>query len=308
MQLNNSKNIDQNIRIAAFSWLSDQVEIYGDVLPRDLIAKGFIFENKPIPLVSPQGIFKPKILDYPLTITTAPESHYDDGVGAAGFLLYRYRGTDPNHPDNIGLIQALKKNLPLIYFHGIVPGKYLAIWPVYIIGDEPKNLTFKVALDDISTINNFQHKQDDLVIDESTEIRRAYITSTVRRRLHQRSFREKVLSAYQSQCALCRIKHLELLDAAHIIPDTEPDSKSTVNNGIALCKLHHAAFDSFILGISPDFIIEIRKDILDEEDGPMLQHGLKGLHLSRIVLPKSHTYWPDQELLEIRHQKFKKAI
>ena len=69
-------NIDRKIRIAAFAWLSDQVEIHGDVLPRGLLAKGFIFENKPVPLVSPQGIFKPKMLDYPLTITTAPKGPY----------------------------------------------------------------------------------------------------------------------------------------------------------------------------------------------------------------------------------------
>jgi len=43
-------------------------------------------------------------------------------------------------------------------------------------------------------------------------------------------------------------------------------------------KLHHAAFDAYFPGIRPDYVIEIRKDLLDEEDGPMLIHGVKDLN------------------------------
>ncbi len=82
----------------------------------------------------------------------------------------------------------------------------------------------------------------------------------------------------------------------------------TVDNGIALCKLHHAAFDSFILGINPDYVIEVREDVLKEKDGPMLQHGLKDLHKSKIILPTSQDLWPKKELIDIRYQKFKEAI
>lgn len=67
-------------------------------------------------------------------------------------FAYKYRGTDPDHRDNVELRKALNKEIPLIYFHGIVSGKYLAVWPVYIIADEPSNLTFTVAVDDSETI------------------------------------------------------------------------------------------------------------------------------------------------------------
>ncbi|MBT6051797.1 MAG: HNH endonuclease [Candidatus Scalindua sp.] len=177
------------------------------------------------------------------------------------------------------------------------------MWPVYIIADEPTNLTFTVAVDESEAI----YKESGQVKEDSTA-RRAYITTTVRTRLHQRGFRERVLNAYRSQCAFCRLKHLELLDAAHIIPDSEPESMPTVNNGIALCKLHHAAFDSFILGINPDYVIEVRGDVLKEKDGPMLQHGLKDLHKSKIILPSSQNLWPNRELIDKRYQKFRKAI
>lgn len=59
-------DIDLQVRIAAFSWLSEQVASRGDVLPRQLLQQGFEFQDQCIPLVAPQGIFKPKILDLPL--------------------------------------------------------------------------------------------------------------------------------------------------------------------------------------------------------------------------------------------------
>lgn len=54
---------------------------------------------------------------------------------------------------------------------------------------------------------------------------------------------------------------------------------------MALCKLHHAAFDSFILGVTPDYVIQVRGDILCEEDGPILQHGLQRLEGLKINSP-----------------------
>jgi putative restriction endonuclease len=126
----------------------------------------------------------------------------------------------------------------------------------------------------------------------------------VKVRLHQRSFRERVLAAYRSQCAICRLRHRELLDAAHIIPDNLPESRPIITNGIALCKLHHAAFDSFMLGVTPDYIIQIREDILNEEDGPVLQYGFKGLHETKLILPPSRNNWPDRKALEWRYERF----
>jgi putative restriction endonuclease len=41
---------------------------------------------------------------------------------------------------------------PLIYFHGVVPSKYLAVWPVFIVADDPQKLTFKIAVDDLSLL------------------------------------------------------------------------------------------------------------------------------------------------------------
>jgi putative restriction endonuclease len=296
---------DMMIRVKAFDWLADQVGVHSDVLPRKLLEQGFDFQGQRVPMISPQGIFKPRIMDLPLSITTSPASPYGDGFSEEGFLYYRYRGTDPNHGDNVGLRQVFEKNRPLVYLHGIVPGRYLAIWPVYIVGDDPAALTFKVCVDDVASIA--AQPESPLSAKEATEARRAYITTTMRQRLHQRTFRERVLEAYRSQCAFCRLRHRELLDAAHIVPDHIPAGEPTISNGIALCKLHHAAFDSFIIGVSPDYIIRVRGDILEEEDGPVLLHGLQGLHNKKLILPTSQTNWPSPDYLDWRYDRFLKA-
>lgn len=301
-----SSRSNAGLRRVAFDWLRRQVGLFGDVLPRSLLAQGFEFQGERVPLLGPQGIFKPRIMDVPLSITTIPSGPYDDGYSADGMLLYRYRGTDPLHRDNVGLRHAMLHHIPLVYFYRVLKGKYMAVWPAFVVGDDPEALTFKVEVDDARYMSSGLGEKlaDYRVEDDATSARRAYITAAVRQRVHQRSFRERVLQAYQEQCALCRLRHQELLDAAHIIPDTEPDGEPVVENGLALCKLHHAAFDRQFLGIRPDFVIEIRSDILKESDGPMLLHGLKEMHHREIWVPRDRRLRPKEDLLARRYQRF----
>jgi putative restriction endonuclease len=298
---------DKRVRLAAFEWLAEQMEVHDEVLPRRLLERGFIIDGHRVPLISPQGIFKPKLLpDLPLTITTSPESPYDDRIGGNDLVQYKYRGTDPNHPDNRRLREAMKQQTPLIYLHGIVPGKYMPIWPVFVVGDNPSLLEFSIAVDEPSILSKYAGHEPDhsYLVDDLDAGRRSYITVQAKRRLHQERFRERVLLAYREQCALCRLRHKRLLDAAHIIPDNEEGGEAIVPNGLSLCKLHHAAFDNFFLGIRPDFIIEIREDLLNEEDGPMLLHGLQGMHGKEMVVPDSLKLRPSRERLELKYQKF----
>lgn len=94
-----------------------------------------------------------------------------------------------------------------------------------------------------------------------------------------------MLDAYRIHCAMCRLKRRELLDAAHIIPDSDPDGHPEVSNGLSLCKIHHAAFDRGIIGVRPDYVIQVREDVLKEEDGPMLKYGLQVPHNLELLLP-----------------------
>lgn len=299
---------DLAVRMAAFSFLEEQVRLHGEVLPLTTLRQGFLFDGRAVPLMNAvQGIFKPKILpDMPLSITTTPvrdgeDAPYDDMMTPSG-LLYRYRGTDPQHPDNAGLRRAMQRQRPLIYFHGIVPGQYFPEWPVFIVGDTPAALTFTVNIDD-RRLAGMQPREDD----EEVAGRRRYVTRIVQQRAHQAAFRVRVVEAYRRHCAICRLRRQELLEAAHILPDGHPQGEPIVPNGIALCSLHHGAFDAHILTVTPDYTIEVRGDVLAETDGPMLVHGLQGFHDQPIHLPSRRWAWPKREFLEERYALFRRS-
>lgn len=289
-----------SIRSAAFDWLRFITDTNGDVIARSVLEHGFRFQDEVIRVIGPQGIFKPQQLSYyPLSITTTTNGPYKDAFAPGGdLLLYKYRGEDPNFHENRRLRDAMRDRIPLIYFHGTVPGQYLAIWPVFIVGDDPGGLTFTVSVDDPMILS---YERDDA--DE--KVRRKYVTRQVRQRIHQRTFRDRVLRAYQQQCTVCHLRHVRMLDAAHIIPDADPDGEPTVKNGLSLCKLHHAAYDQYIFGIRPDYMIEVRRDILEEVDGPMLKHGLQEIEGNKIVVPGRVADRPDPERLERRYEQFR---
>ena len=259
-----------------------------------------------MPLLGPQGIFKPGIMtEAPLSVTTIPGGPYDDSVGSGGALKYRYRGSDPAHPDNRGLRHAMQRQLPLVWFWRVQPGLYLASFPVFIVGDDPAKLTFDVQVDDPIALT--PAPDESFVSEDRAAIRREYVTAIVRRRVHQQRFRAHVIEAYRTHCALCRLRHQELLDAAHITADAAATGEPVVSNGLSLCKLHHAAFDRHILTVRPDYTIEVRRSILEETDGPMLVHGLQGLHDRPIYLPREASLQPDRERLEERYAAFRAA-
>jgi putative restriction endonuclease len=182
----------------------------------------------------------------------------------------------------------------------------MAAWPAFIVADDPANLVVTVAIDD-ETHAALGEQPQDVGFDQVVVARRAYVTSLVRSRLHQRSFRERVLEAYRRQCAFCRLRHEELLEAAHIVEDSHPRGVPAVQNGLSLCALHHTAFDRLFIGLRPDYVIEVRGDILREADGPTLAHAIQGLHGRPIILPRVASQRPDPELLELKYDRFRQA-
>lgn len=279
----------------------------GGVFNHKELIYGFSYKSTRITLMGAAGIWFPKGFSIPISITTTTDSPYNDGLSEEGFLKYRYRGSDPNHRDNLGLRKAYKNITPLIYFYSIKPGKYVAIWPIFIFEDDPGRLVVRAAIDPaypsiqkgIPTYDNFNVNST-----ESDIGVRKYITAIIKQRLHQSTFREYVLDAYSRQCAMCRLRHEELLDAAHIIPDSDDWGEPVINNGISLCKIHHAAYDRNVIGINPDYFIKVREDILSEIDGPMLRYGFQSLEGEKIILPNRVTDYPDKERLARRYGEF----
>ena len=265
----------------------------------------FEFEGERIPLMDLQrGIRKPRMLTAALSFRTvfasSPDQRpYADDRGNDGYQRYKWRGIQSHHPENIALRKAMEARLPLIWFQGIAPGTYLPVFPVWLVEEEPLEHQFVVALD-LQQMHTWGVTGDAAII----ELSRAYADRVVRERLHQPVFRAQVLAAYENRCALCRLRHSELLDAAHIRDDSA-GGEPVVTNGIAMCKIHHAAFDYLLMAVRPDYVIELRLDILGEEDGPTLRYALQGLHGSRIEVPRQRAARPSPDLLEERYQRFR---
>ena len=292
------------MRAALFVWLERESGRNGGIFSRKQLENSFSFGGQTIALVGPTGIWKPRQFEsMPISITTVSDGPYDDSIGESGLINYRYRGTDPKHRDNVGLRQAMLTQTPLVYFHSPRPGRYQAVWPIYVVEDHPESLS---VVAEIKAAYFADATEQTLASVGETDLRR-YVAIQTRARLHQQAFRMMVLEAYSDNCTVCHIKHTELLDAAHIIPDGEPLGQPVVPNGLSLCKIHHAAFDSNIIGINPDHIIKVRTDVLQEHDGPMLKHGLQELHSQKIILPTRKKDWPDRERLEWRYEEFRRA-
>ena len=267
----------------------------------------FQYAGQRVPLMDRQrGIRKPAGFEAALAIRTTFTAAgqlppYADSIGEDGLQRYKYRGSDPDHPENVALRRAHELRLPLIWFVGVASGVYEPIYPVWVVGDEPSRLQFALALDE-----GQRFVTPGVVISEDA---RKYVERLTKARLHQRVFRTQVLLAYEGRCAVCRIAHTELLDAAHIIEDGKPEGQPVVPNGLSLCKIHHAAFDSKLLGIRPDLSLHVRRDILDEVDGWMLKGGIQGVHDKKLeIVPSSRAARPDPLRLEKRYNDFLRVV
>jgi putative restriction endonuclease len=213
-----------------------------------------------------------------------------------GLFRYDYRAGS-TAGDNAKLRRAGELGLPIILLRKITGGVYVPIFPVYVIDDDQDGRQFVIAVDE-SLRFRARHPE------RLTDLERRYAEQITRHRLHQSMFRGMVIRAYEVRCALCRLRHGDLLDAAHITADSEETGLAIVSNGLSLCKIHHAAFDRNLMGISPDARVEINQRLLDEIDGPMLEHGLKGMHGTTIQLPQHRGDRPDRDRLAARFEVF----
>jgi len=301
---------DTLMRLSAFQHVRRLSELR-DYLTANDLKPGFLFDGTRIPLINPQrGIFKPQKMRYLLSIKTVfprpgGKVWYDDQREVHQQIFegdetidYAFMGQNPNAVDNQWLHEAFENRIPIIYFLGIAPGRYQAMFPVFISGWDPLTLKARVA---------FGGPNQDVLAPPENAIERRYALRAVQQRLHQASFREAVIAAYDGRCALSGLPEALLLDAAHIIEDKdERFGQPVVPNGIPLSKIHHAAFDKHLIGIDQDYQLHVSKRLLELTDGPMLD-ALKGLDRQKIHLPRRVKDQPDRDRLALRFELFKTA-
>lgn len=113
------------------------------------------------------------------------------------------------------------------------------------------------------------------------------------------SFRRRVLTAYESRCAICEIQ-LNLVVAAHIIPVKLPGSTDSTSNGITLCFLHHEAYDRALLGIDPHYKVLLNELMMHDLNLKRLGGGSESFIQvigRQIFLPRRQSDRPKPEYL-----------
>jgi len=314
---------DYQLRLVAIARVRELSALYDDIVPVDVLREGFMFGGSRVSFGSfYSGIFRPRQLRGPaaLSLITAPpkggrDAAYDDGYDeSVDALIYHYRSpqsassqaVQAAEADNRALRAAAALRVPVIYFRGIGPGQYAVVAPAFVVNDDP--LRRRVELQASLLIGDARiadpgERAGSLPDDDL----RRYATREAVVRLHQHRFRELVLRAYGGRCAVCALREADLLQAAHILEDRDPRGVAAVVNGIALCAMHHLAYDRNLMGIDPGGGVHVSERLLREHDGPMLRSGLQGFHGAAILQPRRRVDRPDPARLEVRFEQFRAA-
>ena len=302
-------------RVALATAVEDLVSKNGGFATRDDLFR-FKFDGRLAQVMDfNRGIWNPAGLSSTLSVVSdaheggriwgADGRTYSDRINMdTGLLEYSFQDGDPSKGHNAKLRNSILTGMPLIVLRKYGPNFYVPIFPSYVVGEDLDREIVFIAMED-GLKSAFE-------VGASDALDKGYVERLVNQRVHQPMFRARVMRAYalpsvagtsKPTCAICRLQHAELLDAAHIIADAH-DGEARVTNGIALCKIHHAAYDQNLVGISGDYRVHVDHDLLEEIDGPMLTHGFQELHLKKLNLPIRKADWPSKESLDLRFEAF----
>ena len=296
---------DQRIRAAALAAIERLSRQYGGRVHWAHIQQGFDVDGERVHFATrAKGIFKPRQMSAALSLKTViprlgREAWYrDQGLAGqnldqeTGLLRYDLARGGPDEPSNRSLLKAMERRAPLIYFAGFAPSEYQPVFPVWVEAFRENDVL-------LATTDNLASGAG-LISREGPE--RSYSFTTVRSRNHQAWFSMRTKAAYGYRCAFSSLPVRELLVGAHIVPDAE-GGPASVKNGICMSTLHHAAFDTHLVGVDPDFRIHISPQLRERQDGDLLA-TLKGLEGTEIRLPSDQDDWPNPAFLERRFARF----
>ena len=293
---------DDDVRSSCFAALDVLQAQHGPELPYAALAAGFVFRGRRVPFLNrAYGIYRAADVQRgpaALSINSAfAQKRYQD-EGTADGVLYRYQDGPIDNHFNSWLRNAHVLGVPLVYFIGTRPNWYRPEYPAFVEADYPAERSVLISFGEM---RGPLDEREPVHIGDPIE--RRYVVRLVKQRIHQAQFRGAVLPAYRDRCAICTLKEIRLLDAAHIVADVEEMGEPLVSNGLSLCSIHHRAFDENLVGISPDREVRVSQRLLDDEDGPMLEL-LKGFHCRPIVVPTSRSHQPDAQRLAARFERF----
>ncbi len=299
------------LREAAFAHCALMREIWGDAVPARPL-KCFRFGDQTVFLYAQQGIHRPNQALFPLTLVSTLNSRYQDDV-SDDLTTIRY-DYSPYDGLNEGVKRASQFGLGFVHLVQVNPkpkSEYLLVSPVFVDGWDDTARTFSLFALPESMTN--VPPEPELVADAAhslPEHEKRTALRLVEQRLGQAGFRKEVLAAQRNRCTVCELRVRPLVDAAHVVPHADPRSTNEVRNGLALCALHHRAFDTDVLRIDPDAVVHVDEgrlaefsslapDALRRRD-PAAVHQLLDHHGRPLRLPKDPRKRPDPELLRLR--------
>ncbi|MCC6946713.1 MAG: HNH endonuclease [Bradyrhizobiaceae bacterium] len=190
-------------------------------------------------------------------------------------------GFAPHNRGNGELAIAFKPNFIGAYFENLEA--------LHKTGEVPAEIEV------LREIGESPEKVADDEIERKVPSERRYALVSTKRALREAGFRDRVLTAYGHQCAMCGIQ-LKLLDAAHILPVNAPNSTDETRNGVALCTLHHRAFDRSFVTFDKDYKTYVDEDQAKEFSVTGHNGGLDGFRNNirpLIILPPDKKDHPD---------------
>ncbi|WP_343633425.1 HNH endonuclease [Fluviicola sp.] len=158
-------------------------------------------------------------------------------------------------------------------------GEYIKrLEELHSFGESPQDLALLDNVIENPTINNVQIEQVTIERRETVQI--------IRKKIRDNSFKNRVLTAYSGSCAFCGVQ-LKLVDAAHIIP-VENNGTDETSNGIALCALHHRAYDRRLIAFDETYRIMVNVNQMNNLTSLSLDGGRENFENSLrpiIILP-----------------------
>lgn len=139
---------------------------------------------------------------------------------------------------------------------------------------------------------------EEIDLDSVTGGGRRIAVRTVLERIGQANFRSRILAVYRHRCAACELQ-LDLVEAAHIVP-VKVGGDNTTPNGVALCYLHHEAYDRGLMGITPDYGVEVSESARRRLQRLARDHGWSDFRDNLrpdIILPDRAQDRPDPDRL-----------
>ena len=129
----------------------------------------------------------------------------------------------------------------------------------------------------------------------------------VKKRIGQQFFHNAVITSYNNICCISGVSNRGRLDACHIADWAEKESHRTNPcNGLCMNPFFHRAYDSFYLGISPDYKIHVSESLIFSTSQEDFRNYLKLLQGKEISMPDR--FFPDKDLLAEHYDKYRQTL